>query len=92
MNELEKNNTKINEEVPLWYNGISGVLGVLGCRFKPRLAQWVKDPVLPQLQHRPQLWLRFNPWPRNSICHGKAKKKKKKRSWLIVQLLPFFHG
>ena len=25
--------------------------------------QGLKDPVLPQLQHRLQLWLRFTPWP-----------------------------
>ena len=34
--------------LPLWRNGISGVLGVLACEFTPRsLAQWVKDPALP---------------------------------------------
>lgn len=33
----------------------------------PALAQWVKDPTLPQL------WLGFKPWPRNF----KAKKKTK---------------
>ena len=31
----------------------------------PGPAQWVKDPALPQLWHRWQLQLRFNPWPRN---------------------------
>ena len=25
----------------------------------------LKDPALPQQWHRLQLWLRFNPWPRN---------------------------
>ena len=35
----------------------------------PALAQWVKDPTLPQL------WLGFKPWPRNF----KAKKKNQKR-------------
>ena len=29
------------------------------------MAQWVKDPVLPQLWHRLQLWLEFDPWPGN---------------------------
>ena len=30
------------------------------------MTQWVKDPALPQLWHRLQLWLRFDPWPENS--------------------------
>lgn len=29
------------------------------------MVQWVKDLALPQLCHRLQLWLRFDPWPRN---------------------------
>ena len=29
------------------------------------MVQWVKDPVLLWLWHRPQLPLRFDPWPRN---------------------------
>ena len=33
----------------------------------PFPAQWIKDPTLPQLQHRLQLWLRFAPWAGNSI-------------------------
>ena len=40
------------------------------------LAHWVKDPVLLQLWLGLQLQLRFDPWPRNSICHGAAKKRK----------------
>ena len=28
--------------------------------------------------HRSQLWLRTDPWPRNSICHRAAKKEKEK--------------
>ena len=32
-----------------------------------------------QLWRRLQLWLRFDPWPRKSICHRVAKKKKKKK-------------
>ena len=45
----------------------------------PRLAQWVKDLALPQLQHRSQLWLGSDPSPGNSICHRVAQKKKKKK-------------
>ena len=44
----------------------------------PSLTQWVKDPALPQLRPRLQLWLRSDPWPGNSICHEAAKKGKKK--------------
>ena len=31
----------------------------------PAVTQWVKDPALPQLQPRSQLWLGFDPWPGN---------------------------
>ena len=43
----------------------------------PRLARLVKNLALPQLQLRLQLLLGSDPWPRNSICHGVAGKKKK---------------
>ena len=43
----------------------------------PGPAQWVKDPMLPQLQHRSKLRLRSYPWPRTSISVGWPKKKKK---------------
>ena len=46
----------------------------------PSWAQWVKDPVLLQLQLRSHLWLGSDPGPMNSICHGVAKKEKKKES------------
>ena len=39
----------------------------------PSPAQWVKDPVLPQLQLRSQLRLGSDPWPENSTCHGVTK-------------------
>jgi len=42
----------------------------------PGLAHWVKDLALLQLCQRSQLWLGSDPWPRNSTCHGAAKKKK----------------
>ena len=56
----------------------------------PHPTQWVKDPALLQLQLRSQVGLRCDPWPRNSICRGAAKKKGKKkrnpsRSSLAVQ-------
>ena len=61
-------------EPPLWCSRIGGVLGALGLGFG--LAQWVKDPVLPQLRPR------SDPWPGNSMRHragknGKETKNKK---------------
>ena len=44
----------------------------------PGLAQWVKNPALLQLWLRAWLWLRSDPWPRNSICCRPAKKEKKR--------------
>ena len=46
----------------------------------PGLAQWVEDPVLPQLWLRSRPQLGSDPRPRNSICcRGDKKKKKKKK-------------
>ena len=45
----------------------------------PGWAQSVKDLALPQLWHRLQLQLGSDPWPRNSICHGAAKKGGEKK-------------
>jgi len=41
----------------------------------PGPAQWVKDPMLPYQQHRSQLWLGSDPWPRNSICLQDSEKR-----------------
>ena len=38
----------------------SGGMGLL-----PSLEQWVKNLALLQLWCKSQLWLKFNPWPRN---------------------------
>ena len=64
-------------EFPLCHNGIGGILGAVGYRFNPHMAQWVKDLVLPWLWLRSQLQLGFDPWPGNSICYGAAKNEKK---------------
>ena len=37
------------QEFPLWYNGISRILGALELRFDPRPGTGVKDLALPQL-------------------------------------------
>ena len=42
----------------------------------PSSVQGVKDPALPQLQCRWQLWLRFSPWPRNFHMPWENLKKK----------------
>ena len=46
----------------------------------------LKDPALLQLLCRSQLWLRFSPWPGNSICLvcGLKSKKKKKKFMVIL--------
>ena len=41
----------------------------------PGPAQWAKGLALPQLWSK--LWLRPDPWPRNSICRKGAKEEKK---------------
>ena len=56
----------------------------------PGPAQWVRDPALPQLWHRSQLWLTSDPWPGNSICHGAAKKGKKAGKQTVFCLISCF--
>ena len=55
----------------------------------PSLAQWIKKPVLPQLQLRSS-WLGYDPWPRRYMYRGEAKKgrrkKKKKRKKRSLEL------
>ena len=46
----------------------------------PSPAQWVKDPVLPQLWLRSQLWLRYDPWPGNFIYYRVSKNREKNKS------------
>ena len=72
-------------EFLLWHTGLAVPLECwdAGSIFSP--AQCVKDLALLQLwlklklRLRSQLWLGSDPWPRNSICLGTAKKKKKKK-------------
>ena len=71
--------THIKEEFPLWRSGIDGVSGVLGRRFHPRPAQWVKDPALLQPQVRSRVQLGSHPWPANLICLGAAKREKERK-------------
>ena len=73
-------------EFLLWVNRIGLVLGISGHMFAPWPSTWVRDPVLPQPQFRLQLRLGSNPWPRNSIRCGEAKKKKREREQLNITM------
>ena len=46
----------------------------------PGPAQWVKDPALPQLQHRSKVWLESDPWPGTPYAMGWPKRKKISKS------------
>ena len=74
-------------EFLLWHNGIRGNAGSI-----PDRAQWVKDPVLLQLQLRCQLWLRSDP-----CAIGQPRKIKKDvykvlnlKMWRFVVTFTFF--
>ena len=43
------------------------------------MAQWVKDPMLPQLWCRSQLWLGISPWPGNAPYAMDVAEKRKTR-------------
>ena len=45
----------------------------------PGWCSGLKDLALPQLRYRSQLWLGFNPWPRNFHMLGSTAIKKKKK-------------
>ena len=51
----------------------------------PDLVQWTKDLALPQLWHRWQLWLGFDPWPKKVQGAAKKKKRKRKLRWQILK-------
>ena len=61
------------------------VFAAPGCRFDPWLGtvSRLKDSALPQFRLRLQLQPGSDPWPRNSICHGSPKKKKKKKDYSL---------
>ena len=49
----------------------------------PRVAQWIKDPVLSLLWYRSLLWHGFDPWPGNfHLWWAQPKKKKEKEEYL----------
>ena len=65
----------VQYEFPLWCNGI-GVLGILGLRFDPCLAQWVEDPVLLSCGLGHNYGLDLTPGPGTPYAVGRPKKKK----------------
>ena len=71
----------VSSELPLWCNGIGASLQCQDAGLIPGLAQWVKgsSAALLPLQSRWQLQLGSDLWPRNSICCGVAKEKKRER-------------
>lgn len=50
----------------------------------PAQLSGLKDPALPQLRRRWQLWLRSDPWPGNPMCCEAARKDKKQRQKVPV--------
>ena len=53
-------------ELLLWHSGLRTWYCLCGSTgLTPGQAQQLKDVELPQLWHRSQLWLRFNPWTKN---------------------------
>ena len=46
----------------------------------PSVAQWIKDPALPQLPCRSQLCLRYDPWHGMLYAEGRPKKKEKEKT------------
>ena len=63
-------------EFSLWHNRISGI-SAAQVQF-PCPAQWVKGSSVATVWCSLQLWLEFDPWPGNCLCHGVAEKKEKK--------------
>ena len=47
------------------------------------MVQWVKDPALPQLWYRLQLWHRFSPWLWNFHMPWMWPKKEKEKEFLL---------
>ena len=60
---MVKNNWVGSPAVAKWVKNLSAVVQV-PVQF-PAWCLGLRDPALPQLWHRSQLWLTFNPWPGN---------------------------
>ena len=56
------------------------------------LAQWVKDPALPQLWHRVQMWLGFSSWPGNfPYATGAAEKETHIYTWMCMCMYTYIY-
>ena len=60
----------------------------------PIQAQWVEDPILPQLWCGLQQWLGFDPWPGNfhrpQVWPGEEKGEKRRKETNFVILIANF--
>ena len=70
---------KYQQEFPLWHNGFGCILEAIRHRFIPSLAQWVKEPALPELWLRSQLGLDLIPGSETPYSTGQPKNEKKKK-------------
>lgn len=76
------------QELLVWCNGMGGISDPARMQVWS-LAQWVKDPAMPYLQHRSRLGLRSDSCSGNSICCGAAKKGKSKKRNGVAKVLFF---
>ena len=65
-------------EFPLRCHGISSISAALRIRVLS-LAQRLKDPALPQLWHRSQLWFGSDPWLGTLYATGWPEEKRKRK-------------
>ena len=66
---------------------LCGIAGLI-----PGPVQWVKDLVLPQLQHLWQMGLGFNPWPRNFHMPRVPMEEKEEKEKNVLLLECTFKG
>lgn len=76
---------KYQQEFPLWHNGFGCILEAIRHRFIPSLAQWVKEPALPELWLRSQLGLDLIPGSETPYAVGLPKKKKREKESGILK-------
>ena len=75
---LEKEKKMLLRSSRCGSTGSAASLQHRGAGLIPGPAQWLKDPVLPQLQCRSQRQLRSDPWLANSVGRRAAEKEKKR--------------
>ena len=84
-------NNKTHNRLKLQAKGVLAVAQwdwrcLCSTRMQVRSPAWhseLQDLVMPPLWRRSQLWLGFDLWPGNSICHhGVVKRKKQTKNWV----------